>query len=197
MERREWTVGELQQLGLEGDEINRIIKEQEARRILKSADNDVVFGEFGKSAASEYSFPPVKDIKPKKVYTDADITTLEALSSYTSGSVVELPSFGEGQPFIAMIRRPSMMQLAKNGKIPNSLMSKATDLFAKGTQSMVGVDKSTISEMYDIMRVMCEAALVKPTLEEIESVGLTLSDEQMIAIFSYTQDGIKALESFR
>ena len=38
---------------------------------------------------------------------------------------------------------------------------------------------------------------MEPTLQQIKSAGLELSDDQIMAIFSYTQVGVKALESFR
>ena len=47
------------------------------------------------------------------------------------------------------------------------------------------------------MDIIATAALIQPSMEEIKSVGLELSDDQMMAIFNYTQAGVKALESFR
>ena len=58
-------------------------------------------------------------------------------------------------------------------------------------------DENMLSNMYDIMEVLCESALIQPTLADIKNAGLELSDEQMMAIFNYSQTGIKALESFR
>ena len=50
-----------------------------------------------------------------------------------------------------------------------------------------------LSEMHDILEIVCESALISPTMAEIKSVESTLSDDQMMALFSYTQTGIKAL----
>lgn len=125
------------------------------------------------------------------------ITTLADLQSYAQGRIVRLPDFAEGQPFIARLKRPSMLVLAKNGKIPNVLLSSASELFAKGGAGMDADNSNMLSDMYDIMHIICESALIQPTMAEIESVGLTLSDEQLMAIFNYTQNGIKALEPFR
>lgn len=125
------------------------------------------------------------------------ITTLADLQSYARGRIVRLPDFAEGQPFIARLKRPSMLVLAKSGKIPNTLLSSASELFAKGGAGMDVDNDSMLSDMYDIMHIICESALIQPSLAEIESVGLTLSDEQLMAIFNYTQNGVKALEPFR
>lgn len=125
------------------------------------------------------------------------VTTLSDLQAYKKGSVVRFPDFAEGQPFVARVRRPSMLILAKQGKIPNALLNAASDLFTKGGSGLNTNDTDMLSQVYDICKIMCESALIEPTMEEIESVGLELSDEQMMAIFNYTQYGVKALESFR
>lgn len=138
------------------------------------------------------------EVKEKKVYTDEDITSVSDLKRYSAGSIVELPSFGDGQPFIVRLRRPSLLVMSKNGQIPNSLINQASSLFTKGMSSVSGSKGgSTIGELYDIIEVICKSALVKPTYDEIKEAGLTLTDDQMMAIFSYSQNGISALESFR
>lgn len=125
------------------------------------------------------------------------ITSITDLQTYAEGSVVRLPDFAEGQPFVARIRRPSMLVLAKQGKIPNTLLSAAGDLFAKGGKGIDPDNENMLGDMYEIMHIICEASLIQPTLKEIEGVGLQLSDDQMMMIFNYSQAGVKALESFR
>lgn len=124
------------------------------------------------------------------------ITDLQALEQYAKGEVVELPEFGKDMPFVARLKRPSMLCLAKTGKIPNKLLSAADSLFNTGK-----VDSDSASERmtntYDVIKIICEAALIEPTLSQIEGAGLSLSDEQMMAIFNYTQLGVDALEPFR
>lgn len=136
---------------------------------------------------------------PKPVNCDQamHITTLSDLQSYASGTVVRFPDFGDGQPLVARVRRPSMLMLAKQGKIPNSLLTAAGELFSKGGGGLDADNENMLSDMYNIMDIIAEAALIQPTLTEIKSVGLELSDDQMMAIFNYSQAGIKALESFR
>lgn len=124
-----------------------------------------------------------------------DITPLDSLQEYGRGAIVQLPPFAEGQPFVARLRRPSMMALAKSGKIPNALLTTANSLFLKG-----GVDASDDSVMKDVLSVvdvLCAAAFVEPTYEQLQKVGVELTDEQYMFIFNYTQQGIKALQPFR
>lgn len=125
------------------------------------------------------------------------ITTVSDLHAYGQGKVVKFPDFAEGQPFVARVRRPSMLVLAKEGKIPNTLLNAANELFAGGGSSIDADNPKMLSDLYDVCEVIAEAALMQPTYAEIKQSGIQLSDNQMMALFSYTQNGIKALESFR
>lgn len=124
-----------------------------------------------------------------------DITSLESLQEYGRGAIVQLPPFAEGQPFVARLRRPSMMALAKSGKIPNALLSTANSLFIKG--GVDAADDSVMKDVLSIVDVLCAAAFVEPTYEQLQKVGVELTDEQYMFIFNYTQKGIKALQPFR
>lgn len=53
---------------------------------------------------------------------NTQITSLQNLKTYTKGQIVELPPFAEGMPFVARLKRPSMLALVKSGKIPNELL---------------------------------------------------------------------------
>ena len=125
------------------------------------------------------------------------VTTISDLQLYAQGAVVRLPDFSDGQPFVARIRRPSMLVLAKQGKIPNSLLTTAGELFTKGGGGLDSDNENMLGDMYNIMDIIASAALIQPSMQEIKNAGLELSDDQMMAIFNYSQSGIKALESFR
>lgn len=125
------------------------------------------------------------------------ITTMTDLQSYAQGTVVRFPDFGDGQPFVARVRRPSMLVLAKQGKIPNTLLTTAGELFSKGGSAIDADNENMLGNMYNIMDIIATAALIQPSMEEIKRAGLELSDDQMMAIFNYTQAGVRALESFR
>lgn len=139
----------------------------------------------------------VEQPTPVNCNAPMNITSVADLQRYAAGTVVRFPDFAEGQPFVARVRRPSMLVLAKSGKIPNTLLSTANELFAKGGAGMDTDDPKMLGNFYDTCRVICEAALIQPTMAEIESAGIALSDDQIMAIFNYTQTGVKALQSFR
>lgn len=125
------------------------------------------------------------------------VTSFEELKSYSKGQIVELPSFADGQPFVARMRRPSLMVLVKSGQIPNALLTAANELFSGGASSF-DVDKiDMLSDILGICEMIAKASLIEPTYEQIKEAGLDLSDDQMMAIFSYSQNGVEALKSFR
>ena len=74
--------------------------------------------QFGGYTASQ-------QVKPVNCDEPMNITTLADLQSYAAGTIVRFPDFAEGQPFVARVRRPSMLVLAKQGKIPNTLLAAA------------------------------------------------------------------------
>lgn len=138
-----------------------------------------------------------QQVQPVNCDTAMNITSLADLQSYAAGTIVRFPDFAEGQPFVARVRRPSMLVLAKQGKIPNNLLSVASELFAKGGAGIDPDNQNMLSDMHDIMKVIVSASLIEPTMEQIEGCGMELSDNQMMAIFNYSQAGVKTLESFR
>jgi len=144
-----------------------------------------------------YNQPQFNQVIPVNCDQAMHVTTVSDLQSYAAGTVVRFPDFGDGQPFVARVRRPSMLVLAKQGKIPNSLLTTAGQLFSKGGGGIDSDNENMLGDMYGIMSVIATAALIQPSMEEIKNAGLELSDDQLMAIFNYTQTGIKALESFR
>lgn len=123
-----------------------------------------------------------------------EVTSISQLNEYAKGQLVELPSFGEGQPFFARLRRPSMLALAKSGKIPNSLLATANRMF---DSSLDTKNENMLKDFYMVIETILEAAFVEPTYQEIKDAGVQLSDDQLIFVFNYTQQGVRALDQFR
>lgn len=128
------------------------------------------------------------------------VCTLEDLKKAFGGEIVELPGTSSDYPTITVrLRRPSLLDMVKKGKIPNDLLEEANGLFAKGAQGMAlsNVHNSDMMKnLCDILDVICEAAFVEPTYNDIKSAGIVLTDEQLLAVFNYTQNGVDALKQF-
>lgn len=139
---------------------------------------------------------PIKEVAPVQTTPQA-VTTVADLEKYAQGTAVALPDFAEGQPFVARMRRPSMLALVKQGAIPNSLLVTANELFQEGVGAYDSENKEALAEIFNVVEIIAEASLIQPSYDDIKRVGLQLTDEQLLAIFSYSQQGVSALESFR
>ena len=128
--------------------------------------------------------------------SELNVISVSQLNDYAKGVVIELPPFAEGQPLTARVRRPSLMVLAKSGKIPNPLLGTANALFNNPKALDIDEDQLII-EMASIMDIVAEASLIEPSLEEIKAAGLDLTDQQYVTLFNYSQKGVQALDSFR
>lgn len=126
---------------------------------------------------------------------EQNVTSIEQLLEYQRGQFVQLPDFAEGMPFYARLRRPSLLALVKTGKIPNSLILTANRLF--NGKGMDDKDEDAMPDILGVLDAMCEATFVEPDYNEMKQHGIELTDQQLMAVFNYTQEGIKALEPFR
>ena len=117
---------------------------------------------------------------------------LNILDSIKTSQVVTLPGWcGDTVEF--ELKRPSILALAAAGAIPNPLMKTARKLFYSG----VSPDGGDLAEEGRVVLEIAKAAMVKPTFDELEAAGIELTDEQLVAIFQFTQLGAKALDRFR
>ena len=98
-----------------------------------------------------------------------------------------------GETVEVELKRPSILALAAAGAIPNPLMKTAHKLFYSG----INPDGGDLAEEGRVLLEVAKAALVKPSFDELEAAGIELTDEQLIAIFQFTQLGAKALDRFR
>lgn len=127
--------------------------------------------------------------------TELAVTPITDLVKASQGTLIELPPFIEGQPFVARLKRPSMLALVREGKIPNSLIGTANELFANGR--MDTDDSAAMSNLFDVLDTICEACFVEPTFSQLKKAGVELTDDQYMFVFNYTQQGVRALRSFR
>lgn len=121
------------------------------------------------------------------------VTSIEDLKAIAKGEVVELPGWVEGTPFVARLVRPSIQKLVADGTIPNSLLSTASEVFyGKSPNS-----KPDMKKIVEVQDLVVSKALVEPSVNDLEEADIELTDQQIVAIFNYTQQGIRALDNFR
>lgn len=128
------------------------------------------------------------------------VSTIDELKKSVEGEIVELPPFSESVPFVARMTRPSMMDLVTENKIPNQLLEDANNLFTSGPSGVMTKKMSNpkvMTELRELMDVVCESAFLEPKYHELKEAGIKLSDDQYMFVFGYVQKGVKALQSFR
>ena len=129
-----------------------------------------------------------------------NITSLDQLQAIKQTEVIELPAFEDGTPLNVEVKKPNMMQLIAAGKIPNTLLSSAMELFngRAGEKMQKAADNAgDLKDLVGLMNVIAEASLIKPSYKEIKKIGIELTDNQLMGLLMYSQGGIKALENFR
>lgn len=188
-----YSVSDLRNLGFTDEQIAAINRTARAEQAENKVVTMPVAAVEPVRQVKDVPTSPLLESKPARVYGDSDVTDFSKLKKINDSKIVELPEFADGTKFIARLRRPSMLKLCKSGKIPNSLLNQATSMFTDSNASK----KVNITDIYDICEIICDSAFANPTYEEIKESGIELTDEQIMAVFQYTQGGVKALEKFR
>ncbi len=88
------------------------------------------------------------------------------------------------------VRRPSILTLARLGKIPNPLLGAAAKLFSFGGKA----EDPSLKEVADMLHIVAEASLVQPAYEQVKE---KLTDEQLMELYQFAKGGVDALHCFR
>lgn len=132
------------------------------------------------------------------------VTSLEALKAVKCSKEVPLPPFPDGTPFIAELRKISLMDMAKKGRIPNPLLQSVFTVIGfessteKEDSNKASKDSDSMNslEALDFMDSVVQNSLVSPTYQQIVDCGVELSDEQVFAIFGYAIGDLELLSKF-
>ena len=128
---------------------------------------------------------------------EVKVTSIEQLKQDASGELVELPKFKNNSEFVARLRRPSLLKLVRSGKIPNTLLTKTNELFIESGKGFDTDDTKLLDELFEVLEIIAGETFVEPKYEEIVNAGIELTDEQLMFLFTYSQQGVQDLESFR
>lgn len=129
------------------------------------------------------------------------ITSIDVLKQVKQTQIISLGKFEDGTEFVAEVKRPDMLALITENKIPNTLLSEAAQVFNGKTSTL---DKATlqndtvaIKQLGELLEFLCETTLVNPTYKQIKEVGLELPLDMKSAILTYAQAGVEGLKNFR
>lgn len=103
---------------------------------------------------------------------------------------IEIPGFNTGGHITIKVKKPQIMRMASEGKIPNPLMGAAKKI----AEGINGKNDTNIKDMAQIMELYCRSCMVTPTFDEMKDI---ITDEQIFYIFNWAIGDVEALISFR
>lgn len=129
------------------------------------------------------------------------VTSLEQLKKVKQTEIINLGKFGDGTEFVAELKKPDLMQLAAERKIPNVLATEVVKLFNgknKLAKKVVAEDDAeALAQLGELMNVLAEASLVNPTYKQLQEINIELTQEMKMSIMMFTQGGVETLKNFR
>lgn len=129
------------------------------------------------------------------------VTSLEQLKQIKQTQIISLGKFEDGTEFVAEVKRPDMLALITEGKIPNTLLQEAAEVFNGKTETVnkatIDGDVAALKQLGELLEFLCEKALVNPTYKQIKEAGLELPLEMKTSILTYVQVGVEGLKNFR
>lgn len=126
------------------------------------------------------------------------ITTMSVIREEAGGTEVCVPGFSSNTDTINLkLKRPSLIEMAVTGKIPNPLLGAAAELFSGKSDLSKQTEGAKFRDMAEVIRCVAKAALVEPSWDELHESGITLTDVQLLYIYNWSVTGVDRLKSFR
>lgn len=120
----------------------------------------------------------------------SEILSIEQLKNMAT-TIIEIPDFEGTGTIKVRVKKPRLMAMAAQGKIPNHLLGVVNDMMFGNKKEKKEVNITDVAKTYELY---CRACLVEPSYEEIKDI---ITDDQMIAIFDWAMGDVKKLETFR
>jgi len=121
------------------------------------------------------------------------ISRIEDILEDAGEKVVELPGWSSAKPFVAKLRRVSLLDKMREGKIPNHLVGAVMELYQTATVKSSG----NMKVLAETMLYIAGLALVEPTMQALTEAGIELTDLQVTKIYTFAMQGVDALRPFR
>lgn len=102
----------------------------------------------------------------------------------------KISSFDGAGEMEVILRRPSVLSLAMNGKIPNPLLAAASKLFDFAPRG----ESVSLKEIGELLHIIAGATLIEPCYDDVKD---ELTDTQLTEIYHYAKEGADGLAYFR
>ena len=113
-----------------------------------------------------------------------------------NSTTIDIPDFSGMDIIQIKVKRPQLMSMMSQGKIPNRLLGIASQavIADKGFQYKSKDEEEKAKELAEWVEFYCEICMVEPRYEEVKE---TITDDQALAIYAWAVAPIDILRSFR
>lgn len=134
--------------------------------------------------------------------SELKITNVNEIKEYFEGEIVELAPFENGKPFVARVRVPSLVEIYRLGKIPNTLIvevRKYFDALEKDENNNVTINfaDKRARNLMNLALKMADVVLIEPSMKELRGAKIRLSDMQLLSIYNYVDKKVSEMIPFR
>lgn len=134
--------------------------------------------------------------------SELKITNVNEIKEYFEGEIVELAPFENGKPFVARVRVPSLVEIYRLGKIPNTLIvevRKYFDTLEKDENNNVTINfaDKRARNLMNLALKMADVVLIEPSMKELRGAKIRLSDMQLLSIYNYVDEKVSEMIPFR
>lgn len=134
--------------------------------------------------------------------SELKITNVNEIKEYFEGEIVELAPFENGKPFVARVRVPSLVEIYRLGKIPNTLIvevKKYFDTLEKDENNNVAINfaDKRARNLMNLALKMADVVLIEPSMKELRGAKIRLSDMQLLSIYNYVDKKVSEMIPFR
>ena len=131
------------------------------------------------------------------------VTSLEELKQIAkkvNGEVIEIPGFDDMSVLNVKVKRVSLTDLVQCDVLPNILLlevQKILDKKQKGHEMKGKEYERAVKNLEHFTEIVYKQALIEPSVDDFESVGLELNKVQKSMISAYAIGDTSRLERFR
>lgn len=112
-----------------------------------------------------------------------------------NSTTIQIPSFDGLGTIEIKVKRPQLMAMMTQGKIPNRLLGIASQAtMGKGFEYKSKDPIEKAKELTEWVAFYCEICMVEPAYEEVKDI---ITDDQALSIYAWAVAPIDMLRSFR
>lgn len=128
------------------------------------------------------------------------VVSLDELErDFIKGEIISIPSWSDNRMIGVRVRQVSMINILSSGAIPNELIISVNEVFRKNKSIALNVNNTKVEKEHirKYQDLIIKEALIEPSLMDLKSRGLELTDIQRNVILGYALGDDATLARFR